>query len=83
MAPLDVATEHYIAIGVAGGLWLFVYVPLLIWHGRRYYYNRNHVYVLHVSTLFHHISTYSFFFCYVDTYTGYTERDTLISQCLN
>ena len=56
--PLDVATEHYIAIGIAGGLWLFLYIPLLIWHGRRYYYNRNHVYV--PNSLFGIFSTYSF-----------------------
>ena len=60
MAPIDIVTEHYIAIGVAAGLWLFVYIPLLIWHGRRYYYNRNHVYVIQVFILSYFLKTVIF-----------------------
>ena len=49
---LDLVTEQYIAIGVAAGLWLFVYTPLLIYHGRRYYHNRHHVYVVQIHHVF-------------------------------
>ena len=42
---VDLVTEQIIAICIGGILWVFIYTPLLIFHGLRYYENRNHMYV--------------------------------------
>ena len=39
-----VSSAQIESIVIAAVLYLFIYTPLLLYHGRRYYRNRNHMY---------------------------------------